>query len=440
MRSGPTSSPSTLVILTESASIFSREKHVSGADLHTLNIASGFKSAGWEVHIVSLRDGSNWDLRKEIDDQLSGYYITRPPTAVSAPRDVIAQATQLFGRSHVLLRQFTARSLSVLRLARDAGAEKIVLQVVDAGLLCARSKLVRATGIRCQGPVSQEDCLRCSFSHRHPIVDLAAGAALQVDSISGSLLPPLSRRLAGFKARVTDCFRWQEIVDSCDLLAFQSAALRDVFIANGLSPQKTCMTITGAETAKSITLEERPTLTGPLIVGYAGQIEFDKGFDRAYQAIESLRSQIGDKVRLVVGSKPSSSGYNREWMRKIRRCSWATWAPYNGKDCEAVSAWHRGIHALCVPSRWIDNRPNVALEAMVRRTPVLCPDVGCFREMIVDGVNGYLFQAGEPDNLGRLLQKLIFEPGMLRELYSRRERTVSCPEIHEEVNSLISAF
>lgn len=430
-----------LVIITESFSIFTVSDHVSGADLHTINIVRGFEADGWKVILISVLQGkSEWQMRECAGKTVSGFTIEMPVPMKDVSENISRTLAPFFKDANVLLRQFTPQSLAMLRKAKQFGAQRIILQIVDAGLLCVRSKLVKATGVRCQGPVSHEDCTRCSFSHRKPVLNKIAGLAFEINKRSGGIFRPLASRIRTINERVSQCFRWQDVVKNCDALAFQSAALRDAFLANGLPLEKVRMTITGAEETSPIPLSSRPALSGPLLVGYAGQIEFDKGFDRVFLAVEKLRTHVGDKVKLIVGSKRSASGYNREWYDRISSCAWVEVKPYDGKVRADVDSWHSSIHLLCVPSRWIDNRPNVALEAIARGTPVVCPDVGCFREMVCEGQTGFTFQAGEPENLFRLLLTITRNSSILENLYERTVNAEPLPSIQDEVISLKSAF
>ena len=54
---------------------------------------------------------------------------------------------------------------------------------------------------------------------------------------------------------------------------------------------------------------------------------------------------------------------------------------------------------------------NAALEAMAMGRPVVLSDVGGAREMVSDGVNGYLYASGDVDGLVNVLKKLITSPG-----------------------------
>ena len=47
--------------------------------------------------------------------------------------------------------------------------------------------------------------------------------------------------------------------------------------------------------------------------------------------------------------------------------------------------------ALLCPSQWYEGMPRVVIESLAVGTPVIASHIGCYPEMIVDGVTGALF-------------------------------------------------
>lgn len=69
-----------------------------------------------------------------------------------------------------------------------------------------------------------------------------------------------------------------------------------------------------------------------------------------------------------------------------------------------------------VPSIWYDNSPMVIYESFSCRTPVIGSKIGGIPELIEDGFNGYLFEAGNVNELQQLLENLIDSPETLKKL------------------------
>jgi glycosyltransferase involved in cell wall biosynthesis len=65
----------------------------------------------------------------------------------------------------------------------------------------------------------------------------------------------------------------------------------------------------------------------------------------------------------------------------------------------------RNAKAIIVASEWYENFPTVILESFSLGTPVIASKIGGIPYMVKDGVNGLLFEPGDPDGLlGKMLQ------------------------------------
>ncbi len=71
--------------------------------------------------------------------------------------------------------------------------------------------------------------------------------------------------------------------------------------------------------------------------------------------------------------------------------------------------------ALCsvYPSEWHENCPFSVIESQILATPVIGSDMGGIPELIEDGKTGFVFRAGNADDLQNKLEILLKTPGML---------------------------
>jgi len=74
------------------------------------------------------------------------------------------------------------------------------------------------------------------------------------------------------------------------------------------------------------------------------------------------------------------------------------------------------IDILVVPSLWFENTPLVLYSAQAARCPVIASDFQGITEVITDGVNGLLFEAGNSKALAENLLKLIYNPSLAEKL------------------------
>jgi len=68
------------------------------------------------------------------------------------------------------------------------------------------------------------------------------------------------------------------------------------------------------------------------------------------------------------------------------------------------------LDALLSPSLWFENGPTIALEAMAVGTPIIATRVGNLAELIQDGVNGRLVEAGNIAQLSAALLEAATSP------------------------------
>jgi glycosyltransferase involved in cell wall biosynthesis len=67
----------------------------------------------------------------------------------------------------------------------------------------------------------------------------------------------------------------------------------------------------------------------------------------------------------------------------------------------------------------LENSPLVIHEAFRAGVPVVGARIGGIPDLVIDGVNGLLFDAGSASSLARTLRRLLDEPGLAAALASR---------------------
>lgn len=75
----------------------------------------------------------------------------------------------------------------------------------------------------------------------------------------------------------------------------------------------------------------------------------------------------------------------------------------SGEDLENVI---KEARFTLITSIWYDNLPNTALESYQYSKPVIASNIGSLPELVIDGVNGYLFNPGDAEKLKIKIMKL----------------------------------
>jgi len=83
---------------------------------------------------------------------------------------------------------------------------------------------------------------------------------------------------------------------------------------------------------------------------------------------------------------------------------------------EKLMQLYQKANVVVVPSIWYDNSPLVIYESLMSGTPVIGSRIGGIPELIEDGYNGFLFEAGNVDELKDKLEYLIEKASELKAL------------------------
>ena len=146
---------------------------------------------------------------------------------------------------------------------------------------------------------------------------------------------------------------------------------------------------------------DAPTTKGGGYLLFIGRLSEEKGIATLIDACVELKGDIGLKI---IGSGPEEA-ILREQAKGIPGIEFLGY--------QTGDAWEsalQGAKALVVPSIWYENMPYVVLEALSRGKPVIASRMGGVPERIREGENGWLFEAGNPDDLIRAIRNLMLYP------------------------------
>lgn len=83
---------------------------------------------------------------------------------------------------------------------------------------------------------------------------------------------------------------------------------------------------------------------------------------------------------------------------------------------EELTKTIKNAKAIIVPSEWNENCSMSVLEAMSYGKPVIGANIGGIPEQIIDGETGYLFEAGNANDLANKMQLLADDENLAREM------------------------
>jgi glycosyltransferase involved in cell wall biosynthesis len=146
-----------------------------------------------------------------------------------------------------------------------------------------------------------------------------------------------------------------------------------------------------------------PARTDPDLIATAGRLVPGKGID-------DLISALPSRARLrILGDGPDADRLkHRVHELGLRdRVDFPGWT-------DDVPAGLRGAAVAVFPSRLGEGSPVAVLEAMMAGLPVVATDVGGTRELVEDGVTGWLVPPGRPGALAEEIAWILAHPAAAR--------------------------
>jgi glycosyltransferase involved in cell wall biosynthesis len=157
-----------------------------------------------------------------------------------------------------------------------------------------------------------------------------------------------------------------------------------------------------------------PTAVDPSLgqyVAYAGRFVPEKGIDVLIDAARAMKL-------------PLRLSRNEQHFNTIDLPPDVEVVVTRGRD--DLAEFYRGARFLVVPSVWFESFGIVGAEAMSHGVPIIASRLGAVADLVEDGVDGLLFEAGNAADLARKAQQLWAEtPQRLAEM-GRRARDKAC--------------
>ncbi|GMU32596.1 MAG: hypothetical protein AMXMBFR20_04680 [Planctomycetia bacterium] len=139
---------------------------------------------------------------------------------------------------------------------------------------------------------------------------------------------------------------------------------------------------------------------GPIVLTIA-RLSYEKGVDTLIDAAASLQATHPDVRFVVLGD-----GDDRAALQKQIDTLGLSHVVRLAGFVENVYPALAAADVVCLPSK-SEGMPNVLLEAMAMRKPIVATDVGGIPEAIISEVNGLLVPSQQPDALARGLARTL---------------------------------
>jgi glycosyltransferase involved in cell wall biosynthesis len=157
-----------------------------------------------------------------------------------------------------------------------------------------------------------------------------------------------------------------------------------------------------------------------------------KAVSNLIKAFKKVVEQISEAELIIVGD-----GFDRpileQLVRQLGLAHKTSFVGWVSEDSELVSLY-QSAYVFCLPSRQ-ESYALVVTEAMMAGLPVVCSDLPCLRDRVVDGVTGLMVRVDDVEELSSKLLLLLSDEGYAAKLSENAKQRV-----REIVKSNYGAF
>ncbi len=141
-------------------------------------------------------------------------------------------------------------------------------------------------------------------------------------------------------------------------------------------------------------------------VGWVARMSAVKQPEDVLRAIRELRDRGIDAALILIGDGPE-----REWLeQRAREFDLVEGVHFVGFQND-VGPWFHAFDVLLLTSR-SEGTPVSAIETLASGRPVVATDVGGTRDVVSDGVSGFLVPFGDVSAAAERLERLARDPGL----------------------------
>ena len=167
---------------------------------------------------------------------------------------------------------------------------------------------------------------------------------------------------------------------------------------------------------------------------YFGRITEEKGVETVVKAYEMLPEH---KVKIMGDDTTEEAVRLKQYVKEHNLKNIEFVGFKKGAELENIIKQAR---FTLIPSIWYDNLPNTALESFQYSKPVIASNIGSLPELVVDGINGFLFEPGNVEDLCKSISQM--KNGSLVEKMGAAsyERLIDCFAPKKHYKALMEVF
>jgi glycosyltransferase involved in cell wall biosynthesis len=406
---------------------------VGGTEVYVEGLCRRLKDAGHEL-LIAAPDPT---LTKSVEYDYHGVPVFRYPITDRPTRDEAYHRVAMPGTAHLFRWLADARpqivhahsiktgvGLPEFREVRRLGIRLIATcHLPSLGYLCRAGELMEAGTHPCDGVVTPSRCAACSLVHVG-FPALASRLAAAIPPSIGAMLQTVPGKVGtvlGMSALVVEHQRMQrELFELVERFVVLNETAYRMLAADGSPAGKLRINRLGVSQSDIVRKpgpDARPT-NAPVHFGYAGRLHRSKGLVALVHATLRIPRDVEFRLDIRAPVLDAEARALREELCRVagddRRIHFEP--AVSSTDMPAVLT---DLDVLLSPSLGFENGPTIALEAMAVGTPVIGSRVGNLAELIDDGVNGRLVEAGDVPGLSAALVEAATHPAWTIDAWRR---------------------
>ena len=393
-------------------------KYTSGAEWVAFSTASDLVQRGHTVKVFTvedINDGQGPGIRW-VEDTYQGVPVHRiffDSSTYSDP-DICEYNNPLIGQHFEeflelekpdVFHLFSGYLLTgrLLKICENRQIASLVT-LTDFWFLCPRITMLKSNGEISKLPINAAACVRCLAEEKRRYLYL------------GKAAPGLMKRY--WALHQVDVRKIEkrliysiDALNSATSIISPSRFLKEIYVQAGIDSDKIIFLRQGRDFPHLTDDLLQKTTSKNLRFGYLGQISWHKGVHLIVEAFQGL-PDVPISLE-IYGDTTRFPGYSSKLLRKAEKDPRIQFMGVYKNSVELSHVLQR-LDVIIVPSVWYENSPNVILEALAHKTPLIVSDLGGMAELIQDGVNGKLFEVGNADSLAEKIKRLYDDPDLLK--------------------------
>lgn len=295
-------------------------------------------------------------------------------------------------------------SPAVLEVCKD---KSIPLYFVptDFWFACPRVKLLLPSGGLCSGPdVNSVNCIEHLGAEVSPSI---FGVFKKFPHFLKVLFVYMASMMGGGNKNlgyISDIVKRPENLKKkiglVNGVIFPTLFMQKMYFENGLIPKKYCHIPFGVDSSNLDKVSAKPNRS--MVVGFVGSFDVSKGLDVLLSAMNSLE---GSDVELHIYGDIEEYIDRKELLLNLINQSPRNhlYPRFHNSEIQSVMST---FDVFVVPSLWYENTPLVLCSALACKIPVIASNLGGMSELVQEGVNGKLFDAGDVSQLAEIISRL----------------------------------